>query len=428
MLKTIRSRSHLVLIATLVSVGLVAGPMPLNLDSVRAYVVPAPVFDTTGDTSSDGLAIEFSNALGNGPGGSLGGTLPNVGSFSVLVDTQPISVTSVQYGPGCPTSCYQMKLNLAKQIRPGSVITVSYVAPTPDAAATNEAIQTPAGADATSFGPHSVRNNVVAASAPSAPTVEPGVGSATITVAKPGSFTPRSYLVTASPGGATCTITGDSGSCTITGLTGGTAYTFTAVGKRVGVYADSVPSAASAAVTVLPAASSGSSSTSSTTSNTASWDVEPATDSETDAFTEGFWPSVIPGNIIITNEFGFTVDKKNGIKPKIRMKNYAGKIKMTISASYKDGAKTKKYKCAYAAFGSTKKAKTAKWKWYTPKKACILPKPLVTALKAGTTKLSATGKWTRLWATTGTKSRADKTKVKPRTLKYTVRAKPAVAK
>jgi hypothetical protein len=194
------------------------------------------------------------------------------------------------------------------------------------------------------------------------------------------------------------------------------------------VYADSVPSAASAAVTVLPAASSGSSSTSSTTSNTASWDVEPATDSETDAFTEGFWPSVIPGNIIITNEFGFTVDKKNGIKPKIRMKNYAGKIKMTISASYKDGAKTKKYKCAYAAFGSTKKAKTAKWKWYTPKKACILPKPLVTALKAGTTKLSATGKWTRLWATTGAKTRADKTKVKPRTLKYTVRAKPAVAK
>jgi len=137
---------------------------------------------------------------------------------------------------------------------------------------------------------------------------------------------------------------------------------------------------------------------------------------------------VIPGNIIITNEFGFTVDKKNGIKPKIRMKTYAGKIKMSISASYKDGAKTKKYKCAYAAFGSTKKAKTAKWKWYTPKKACILPTPLVTALKAGTTTLSAKGKWTRLWATTGTKSRADKTKVKPRTLKYTVRAKPAVAK
>jgi hypothetical protein len=191
---------------------------------------------------------------------------------------------------------------------------------------------------------------------------------------------------------------------------------------------------ASSAITVLaksattnaPATSAPTDSTGA--SKTASWDVEPATDSETDAFTEGFWPATIPGNIIITNEFGFAVDKKNGIKPKIRMKNYAGKIKMTISASYKDGAKTKKYKCAYAAFGSTKKAKTAKWKWYTPKKACILPKPLVTALKAGTTKLSATGKWTRLWATTGTKSRADKTKVKPRTLKYTVRAKPAVTK
>ena len=69
-----------------------------------------------------------------------------------------------------------------------------------------------------------------------------------------------------------------------------------------------------------------------------SWAKDPATESETDAFTEGFWPSAIPGNIIITDQFGFTVDKNNGIKPKIRMKNYAGKIKMTISAKYKDGS------------------------------------------------------------------------------------------
>ena len=400
--------------------GLVAGPVPLSIDTAGATA--APLFYTSGiDTSINGLSIKnFINAAGNALGGSLGGTKPAVTSFSVLVDGQSIAVASVQYGPACQDSCYMMDLTLVSPIYTGAVITVSYVAPSPDAATTNAAIQSPTGADAVSFGPLSVTNNVVGPNAPSTPTVEAGVESATITVATSGSPSPTSYLVTASPGGATCTVTGASGSCTITGLTAGTAYTFTAVGKRNGM-ADSKQSPASTAISALGKAGSSSGST-------ASWDVEPATDSETDAFTEGFWPSAIPGNIIITNEFGFTVDKKNGIKPKIRMKNYAGKIKMTISASYKDGAKTKKYKCTYAPFGSTKKAKTAKWKWYTPKKACILPTPLVNALKAGTTKLSANGKWTRLWVTTGTKSRVDKTKVKPRTLKYTVRAKPAAAK
>ena len=400
--------------------GLVAGPVPLSIDTAGATA--APLFYTSGiDTSIDGLSIKnFINAAGNALGGSLGGTKPAVTRFSVLVDGQSIAVASVQYGPACQDSCYMMDLTLVSPIYTGAVITVSYVAPSPDAATTNAAIQSPTGADAVSFGPLSVTNNVVGPNAPSTPTVEAGVESATITVATSGSPSPTSYLVTASPGGATCTVTGASGSCTITGLTAGTAYTFTAVGKRNGM-ADSKQSPASTAISALGKAGSSSGST-------ASWDVEPATDSETDAFTEGFWPSAIPGNIIITNEFGFTVDKKNGIKPKIRMKNYAGKIKMTISASYKDGAKTKKYKCTYAPFGSTKKAKTAKWKWYTPKKACILPTPLVNALKAGTTKLSANGKWTRLWVTTGTKSRVDKTKVKPRTLKYTVRAKPAAAK
>ena len=400
--------------------GLVAGPVPLSIDTAGATA--APLFATTGiATSIDGLSIKnFINAAGNALGGSLGGTKPAVTRFSVLVDGQSIAVASVQYGPACQDSCYMMDLTLVSPIYTGAVITVSYVAPSPDAATTNAAIQSPTGADAVSFGPLSVTNNVVGPNAPSTPTVEAGIESATITVATSGSPSPTSYLVTASPGGATCTVTGASGSCTITGLTAGTAYTFTAVGKRNGM-ADSKQSPASTAISALGKAGSSSGST-------ASWDVEPATDSETDAFTEGFWPNAIPGNIIITNEFGFTVDKKNGIKPKIRMKNYAGKIKMTISASYKDGAKTKKYKCTYAPFGSTKKAKTAKWKWYTPKKACILPTPLVNALKAGTTKLSANGKWTRLWVTTGTKSRVDKTKVKPRTLKYTVRAKPAAAK
>jgi len=161
---------------------------------------------------------------------------------------------------------------------------------------------------------------------------------------------------------------------------------------------------------------------------TPSWDKEPLTDSETDANTVGYMSATSPGNIIITDEFGFTLDGKNGIKPKLRMKNYSGKIKLTISATYKDGGKTKKYKCAYAPFGSTKKAKTAKWKWHTPKKACILPTPLVTAIRANAATLAANGTWKRQWLTTGKNVRTDKTKITPRKLKYTVKAKPAGVK
>jgi len=355
---------------------------------------------------------------------------PALSSFDVRVDGVPNPVTSFSvFGSAV------IDLTLTSPVYSGSVITFAYNAPAVDNSTANNAFQRANGEDYDSF-TMTVTNMAPSRpepNAPGTPTVVAGEESATITVTAPSSGrTPTSYVVTASPGGATCTVTGASGSCTITGLTAGTAYTFTTVAMRSGF--SSTASAASPAITVLakpspvtappvaiaPAAT--------TDSNAPSWDVDPATESETDAFTEGFWPSAIPGNIIITNEFGFTVDAKNGIKPKIRMKNYAGKIKMTISATYKDGAKTKKYKCTYAPFGSTKKMKTAKWKWYTPKKACILPKPLVTAIQTGTTTLSAKGKWPRIWVTSGKKARPDKTKIKPRTLKYTVRAKPAVAK
>jgi len=413
-LKTIRFKSLRTFAAALITTAVVVAPLPLSIGSASAATFP-----TTTATYQNG-DISWICAC------TVDSTKPPaLSSFDVKVDGVSNPATALRiFGAAI------IDLTLTSTVYTGSVITLTYNAPTPDNTnpSSNNAFQKTNGEDYASF-TLTVTNlggSRPEPNAPGIPTVVAGEESATITVTAPTSGrTPTSYLVTASPGGATCTVTGSSGSCTISGLAGGTAYTFTTIAKR-STY-DSASSAASASTTVLPKATT-TTAPPATTSNTASWDVEPATDSETDAFTEGFWPAAIPGNIIITNEFGFTVDKKNGIKPKIRMKTYAGKIKMSISASYKDGAKTKKYKCAYAAFGSTKKAKTAKWKWYTPKKACILPKPLVTALKAGTTKLSATGKWTRLWATTGTKSRADKTKVKPRTLKYTVRAKPAVAK
>ena len=158
-------------------------------------------------------------------------------------------------------------------------------------------------------------------------------------------------------------------------------------------------------------------------SDAPSWDTEPLTDSETDAFTEGIWPAVIPGNIIITSEFGFTVDKKNGIKPKIRMKNYAGTIAMTLTASYKEKGKAKKYTCKFAPFGTSKKLKTAKWKWYTPKKACALPPALVTSIQTGKSTLNAKATWKRQWFN-GKKTQPNGTKIKARKLKYTVKGLP----
>jgi hypothetical protein len=315
-------------------------------------------------------------------------------------------------------------LYLTSTVYNGSVITISYNAPPVDNSLDNSALQRTNGEDFASFINLPVTNmGDYRVNTPGIPTAVASEESATITVTSPtGGLTPTSYEVTASPGGATCTVTGVSGSCIISGLTAGVAYTFTTVAIRT--VRRSEPSAASVAIIVLPKAAL-------TTggeggSNTPSWGTEPLTDSETDAFTEGIWPAVIPGNIIITNEFGFTVDKKNGIKPKIRMKNYAGKItKMTLSATYKDGSKTKKYKCVYATFGSTKKVKTAKWKWYTPKKACVLPAPLVDSIQKGTATLSAKGKWSRQWVTSAKKTRPDKSKIKARTLRYTVKGLPS---
>jgi hypothetical protein len=276
-----------------------------------------------------------------------------------------------------------------------------------------------------STGPGSVSKIAIAEPAPNAPgasTVVVGEESATITVSPPTSGpAPTSYVVTAAPGGKTCTVTVPALSCTITDLTAGTAYTFTTVAKTAS--GSSPAGLASASATVRPKTSAPTDTV--PAGYTPSWDNEPLTDSETDANTVGYMPTTAPGNIIITDEFGFKLDNKNGIKPNLRMKNYAGMIKLSISATYKDGAKTKKYKCAFAPFGSTKTAKSATWKWYTPKKACVLPAPLVAAVRANTATLSATGTWTRQWLTTGKKVRTDKTKIKPRKLKYTVKAKPA---
>jgi len=396
-LKTFSSRSALALVGALIATMVVIAPLPLSV----SHTANAAAIPVASGTWSQGNQIQlifgYSLATANPPA---------LTSFDVRVDDVANPVTAISF---LGTILY---LTLTSTVYSGSVIKVSYSAPAVDNTTNNAALQSSSGNDTESFpnllinndaGPKPVPNK------PGVPSVVAGEESATITVTAPsGGVTPTSYEVTATPGGAKCTVTGASGSCTISGLTAGTAYTFTTVAKRSGF--DSPASAASASVTAL--------------AKIPSWDKEPLTDSETDSNTVGYMPTTSPGNIIITDEFGFTLDKNNGIKPKIRMKNYAGKIKMSISATYKVGAKNVKYKCAFKPFGTTKKIKTAKWRWYSPKKACVLPAPLVAAIRANKATLSTSGKWTRQALTTAKKVRADNSRITVRNMKYKVKAKP----
>ena len=396
MFKSLASRS---LVAAIIATTVMIAPLPLSTGSASAAAISA----TSGTYSMGKIQIVTGDRTDSTKP-------PALSSFDVQVDgiSNPVTAFEV-FGL---TIIY---LTLTSTVYSGSLITVSYNAPDIDNTLTNNALQKTNGEDYVSF-TLEITNMGGSRPEPNTPgvaTVVAGGEQATITVTAPtGGLTPTSYVVTATPGGKTCTVTGASGSCIITGLTAGTAYTFTTIAKVS--TGDSSASAASASVTVL--------------ARTPSWGEEPLTDSETDANTIGYMPTSSSGNIIITDEFGFTLDKKNGIKPKIRMKNYAGKIKLSISATYKVGTVTKKYKCAFASFGTTKKIKTAKWRWYSPKKACTVPTPLVAAIRANTSTLSTSGKWVRQSLTTGKKVRADKTKIKPRTLKYTIKGKPATIK
>jgi hypothetical protein len=91
---------------------------------------------------------------------------------------------------------------------------------------------------------------LAAPAAPPAPTVVVGDGRATVTVAPASGGAPDTYLVTASPGGATCTVTVPATSCVVTGLTNATPYTFAVTASNSAGTSSS--STASASVTPAP--------------------------------------------------------------------------------------------------------------------------------------------------------------------------------
>jgi uncharacterized repeat protein (TIGR02543 family) len=88
---------------------------------------------------------------------------------------------------------------------------------------------------------------------PLVPTISSATGSdggATVTLAaNAGGGAPASYVVTASPGGATCTVIAPATSCSISPLTNGTAYTFSATATN----STGTSSATSASSSVTPA-------------------------------------------------------------------------------------------------------------------------------------------------------------------------------
>lgn len=111
-------------------------------------------------------------------------------------------------------------------------------------------------------GPASVASLAVTPAAPTVPgtptgvQAQPGGGSVTVTWKAPatdGGSPITSYVVTAVPGGASCTVAAPATSCTITGLTPGASYTFAVVARNL--VGGGTTSGATGAVVVGAAAS-----------------------------------------------------------------------------------------------------------------------------------------------------------------------------
>lgn len=209
-----------------------------GLTSGTLYTVTSTATNTIGTSpASPGGTVLFS-----APGApQIGGVTIGFGQVTVSVSPTtsggPATSYVVHVGPSTctvvppATSCTVMGLT------GGQVYDVT-------ASATNGA--------GTSISPSAVPARLLPPDAPPAPTVYVASGSATVLVSPPaGGETPSSYIVTAQPGGHTCTVTPPDVLCDITGLTNGTEYSFTV--EAVNAYGPSTPGVATLAMVAEPA-------------------------------------------------------------------------------------------------------------------------------------------------------------------------------
>jgi alpha-tubulin suppressor-like RCC1 family protein len=150
------------------------------------------------------------------------------------------------------------------------------------------------------------------------------------------------------------------------------------------------------------------------------WSTPPASDVNT-RIRGTFVTPIQPGSVYVTKDFGFTMDNTRGLKPRIRMKDYSGVVRLTLTANYVRAGKIQTYRCTYAPFGNIQKRAKAKWRWTISPRRCVLPVALRDQLLAGTTTLRAKGTVTRYWSTTGLRTRPDGSSITTRRINVVLR-------
>lgn len=178
----------------------------------------------------------------------------------------------------------------------------------------------------------------------------------------------------------------------------------------------STTSTSTTSTTTLPTSPTTSPHTNTIETNTPSWSVTPETESNTQVSGTATFPTTGQGTVMITNEMGFiTTARSRAITPRWRTRFYIGQFSMAIKATYREKGRSKKYSCSYAPFGIAKTVKsTDAWRWYQPRKSCVLPKELFQQLTAGQATLTMTGTFQRRWATNNSARRPDRTRIEPR--------------
>jgi hypothetical protein len=136
------------------------------------------------------------------------------------------------------------------------------------------------------------------------------------------------------------------------------------------------------------------------------WSTTPVNDSSV-AIRGIVTTPIQPGSIYVAKDFGFTMDTSRGLKARIRMKDYVGSMKLTLTANYVRNGQTRTYKCTYRPFGRTQKVNKVQWRWTVSSQRCVLPVALRDQLLAGQTTLRAKGSVTRYWSATGLRTRPD---------------------